>query len=349
MSKPDDSDQLPRKSSNPARTYERTPSNFERMSASSSSLGRAPTMRHKSVAVLPTSAADKFIGHAATGICHRATNRQPPLVHHTPHEPMVPPVVVHHRCRGCHHRVAHSLPHRLYRPSRSLVRVCSFCCLSDNHYTLHRPYASAGSIIQYVLTALITIDICVTFFVARFVEGELVTDLRQLAKNYLKLYFWVDLLSVIPFETIGAVIAGYTYGPSDVTSQYINLLKLTYMVRMVDATAPAPAPTDALLPHPVVFCLPHVQLVGQPCCDDGHQKPVSRVYRAALFCLRVLFHRPAVQLWRMDMVRHAVLKEISVHANNSMGLVMHLLHLLHTPLTQGGTGIDLVFQREHHV
>lgn len=95
----------------------------------------------------------------------------------------------------------------------------------------YRPYGSAGSIIQYVLTALITIDICVTFFVARFVEGELVTDLRQLAKNYLKLYFWIDLFSVIPFETIGAAIAGYTYGPSDVTSQYINLLKLTYMVR----------------------------------------------------------------------------------------------------------------------
>lgn len=81
-----------------------------------------------------------------------------------------------------------------------------------------------------MLTALITIDICVTFFVARFVEGELITDLRQLAKNYLKLYFWIDVFSVIPFETIAAVIAGYTYGPSDVTSQYLNLLKLTYMV-----------------------------------------------------------------------------------------------------------------------
>lgn len=49
-----------------SRTLDRSASNFERSSVASSSLGRAPTMRHKSVAVLPTSAADKFMGHAAT-------------------------------------------------------------------------------------------------------------------------------------------------------------------------------------------------------------------------------------------------------------------------------------------
>ncbi len=55
------------------------PSMFERRSTASGmdksgierassvgSLGRATTMRHKSVAVLPTSSADKFMGHAAT-------------------------------------------------------------------------------------------------------------------------------------------------------------------------------------------------------------------------------------------------------------------------------------------
>ena len=42
---------------------------------------------------------------------------------------------------------------------------------------------------------LIAIDICVNFRVARFKEGQLVTDGRQLALDYLKGYFLVDLLS----------------------------------------------------------------------------------------------------------------------------------------------------------
>jgi hypothetical protein len=43
-----------------------------------------------------------------------------------------------------------------------------------------------GSIIQFVLTAMILCDIFITFFVAKYVEGELVTDKRTLAMNYLK-------------------------------------------------------------------------------------------------------------------------------------------------------------------
>jgi hypothetical protein len=42
---------------------------------------------------------------------------------------------------------------------------------------------------------LVAIDICLNFHVARFKDGQLVTDRRQLALDYLKGYFFVDLLS----------------------------------------------------------------------------------------------------------------------------------------------------------
>lgn len=42
---------------------------------------------------------------------------------------------------------------------------------------------------------LIVVDIAINFRVARYKEGQLVTSKRQLAKDYLRLYFWVDALS----------------------------------------------------------------------------------------------------------------------------------------------------------
>lgn len=45
------------------------------------------------------------------------------------------------------------------------------------------------------LQALIAVDIAVSFRVARYKDGQLVTDKRQLAIDYLKGYFVVDVLS----------------------------------------------------------------------------------------------------------------------------------------------------------
>jgi hypothetical protein len=45
------------------------------------------------------------------------------------------------------------------------------------------------------LQGLIVTDIAVNFRVARFKDGELVTDKRRLALDYLRSYFLVDLLS----------------------------------------------------------------------------------------------------------------------------------------------------------
>ena len=41
------------------------------------------------------------------------------------------------------------------------------------------PYQSVGSVLVYVMMLLVAIDICLNFHVARFKDGQLVTDRRQ--------------------------------------------------------------------------------------------------------------------------------------------------------------------------
>lgn len=99
----------------------------------------------------------------------------------------------------------------------------------------HRyPYNSATSIIEYTTMVLIVIDMCLSFNVARFHQGILITDRRSLARNYTRILFWVDLLSVIPFDEISLAIAGLNgtkYVNNPVKAQYLSLFKLFRMVR----------------------------------------------------------------------------------------------------------------------
>lgn len=97
------------------------------------------------------------------------------------------------------------------------------------------PYDSATSILEFVCIGLIVIDMVVSFNVARYVEGELIVNRRQLAKNYLRCIFWVDLISVIPFDEISLAIAGLNgpnYVNNPVLAQYLSLFKLLRMLRM---------------------------------------------------------------------------------------------------------------------
>jgi len=80
---------------------------------------------------------------------------------------------------------------------------------------------------------LIAIDMCVSFNVARYERGVLVTDRWKLAKNYGRLLFFVDLISVFPFDEIALAIAGLNgsqYVNNPVLAQYLSLFKLLRMV-----------------------------------------------------------------------------------------------------------------------
>lgn len=97
------------------------------------------------------------------------------------------------------------------------------------------PYNSATSILEFVCIGLIVIDMAVSFNVARYVDGELIVNRRQLAKNYLRCIFWIDLISVIPVDEIALAIAGLNgpkYVDNPILAQYLSLFKLLRMLRM---------------------------------------------------------------------------------------------------------------------
>lgn len=50
------------------------------------------------------------------------------------------------------------------------------------------------------MDACFLIDIVLTFFTVIFTaEGELVTDKKAIACDYLKFWFWIDLFTSLPF------------------------------------------------------------------------------------------------------------------------------------------------------
>ena len=170
--------------------------------------------RRQSTAVLQTSAADKFLGTAASSNA-RPQERLPPLIVH--------PLSVWYRWWW-----------------NLTVLVAAITSILEPYVIAFTPpglypYNSGTSIVEFTCMVLIVIDMLVSFNVARYVNGELVTSRRQLSRNYLRLLFWVDLSSVIPFDEIALAIAGLN-GPDYLNNpelaQYLSLLKLIRFLRM---------------------------------------------------------------------------------------------------------------------
>ena len=78
------------------------------------------------------------------------------------------------------------------------------------------------------------VDILVTFFTAYVDESSysMVTDKCVIAKKYLKFWFWLDLVSIVPLD---AFIMGTTGGGTDMTqvAKFTRMGKLYKMIRML--------------------------------------------------------------------------------------------------------------------
>jgi CRP-like cAMP-binding protein len=64
--------------------------------------------------------------------------------------------------------------------------------------TMHAKYY----IIDLVSTAIFTADILLNFNVAFYHRGALVTDRTAIAKNYMKFWLWIDLISTFPYSWV---------------------------------------------------------------------------------------------------------------------------------------------------
>jgi hypothetical protein len=87
-----------------------------------------------------------------------------------------------------------------------------------------------------VIDCFFGLDILLTFLTPLMLEDKLVTSLWQIAKAYLKFWFWVDILSVLPFELMfdrGHMVSLVRL--SRLPKLY-RLVKITKMIRSVKAS-----------------------------------------------------------------------------------------------------------------
>ena len=88
--------------------------------------------------------------------------------------------------------------------------------------------------LNFIIDCSFFIDIIVTFFTAYFDEIKLtlITDKKIIAKGYLKFWFWLDLISIIPFDQILKKTSG-DFGNMAKFSRVGKLYKMIRMLRMV--------------------------------------------------------------------------------------------------------------------
>ena len=88
-------------------------------------------------------------------------------------------------------------------------------CLSDNYFTFQ-------NIIDNIIDFIFILDIFINFFTAYYNFDEvLIIDSKSIYKNYLKTWFFFDLLSAIPIKTIIILYNKDCYH-SDITTQLYN-------------------------------------------------------------------------------------------------------------------------------
>ena len=66
----------------------------------------------------------------------------------------------------------------------------------------HPPHQSTWWYVELYIDVVFVVDLVLNFRTTYFEKGKEVIDGKQIAKNYLKTWFLIDLISSIPFDTI---------------------------------------------------------------------------------------------------------------------------------------------------
>ncbi|KAL7553072.1 hypothetical protein ACHAWF_016336 [Thalassiosira exigua] len=92
----------------------------------------------------------------------------------------------------------------------------------------------AGRTLEAVMTILFAGDIVVNFNLARYREGKVVYDRREIAAEYARGTFWVDVVGAFPFQGAALAVAGDRVDGSDGGRAYlmISLLRLLRAARL---------------------------------------------------------------------------------------------------------------------
>ena len=93
---------------------------------------------------------------------------------------------------------------------------------------------SSSAILDYITISVFFIDMVINFNLAYYDEcSRLVYGRRDIARNYMQFWFWIDLVGVFPFYIIALAIAGKVGVESTISYQDpLNLLRLFKLVRL---------------------------------------------------------------------------------------------------------------------
>lgn len=97
--------------------------------------------------------------------------------------------------------------------------------------------AKAGAIMDYCLTIVFLMDMGINFNLAYYNERDkLVYERRDIARHYMKFWFWIDFLSVFPFFAIAMVLSRNIGEDRTQNNQdplyFLRLFKLLRLVRL---------------------------------------------------------------------------------------------------------------------
>ncbi|DBA89172.1 TPA: hypothetical protein ACH3X1_016329 [Trebouxia sp. C0004] len=92
------------------------------------------------------------------------------------------------------------------------------------------PYTDGNAVFNYIFMVIFFVDSCLSFRVAIIENDILITDSREIAKNYLSARFWVDFAAWFPFDWI--VLWCFDAAQSNNFHRWLGLLTLLRMLRM---------------------------------------------------------------------------------------------------------------------
>lgn len=112
-----------------------------------------------------------------------------------------------------------------------LIMVCvGYIVTFMPYYMVFDKESSFRDITEYVLNVIFIIDMILMFFSTFYdSRGDIVSNHKQIAIAYLKGYFWIDLLTSIPF----GLLFGREDSNTDNANKILSLLKLPKLIRMI--------------------------------------------------------------------------------------------------------------------
>ena len=124
-------------------------------------------------------------------------------------------------------------------------------------------------VIENVLTVLFFLDIVLNFFTGFYDKGLEVKNKTLIAKDYIKFWFWIDLMASFPFDVITAGGTKGAGGAVKVTKLFkiMRILKLLRLLKL--------GPILKRVKETLFGSSPNVLMSSSDCSGGTGQAPVS--------------------------------------------------------------------------